>query len=103
MFLDDVDGHIEENNGIKNLVFTPTEKKKEALKDYKNLWERTKRQIEVIIDDEPIEYRKDFMKIKFESDDELHLGKIFIILDIIVTASVLENNGKYYPLYDWAL
>ena len=43
------------------------------------------------------------MKIKFESDDELHLGKIFIILDIIVTASVLENNGKYYPLYDWAL
>ena len=98
MFLDDVDGHIEENNGIKNLVFTPTEKKKEALKDYKNLWERTKRQIEVIIDDEPIEYRKDFMKIKFESDDDLLLSKTFNILDMIIdVASALEKNGKYYP------
>ena len=73
-------------------------KKKEALKDYKNLWERTKRQIEVIIDDEPIEYRKDFMKIKFESDDDLPLSKTFNILDMIIdVASALEKNGKYYP------
>ena len=98
LFLDDVDGHIEENNGIKNLVFTPTEKNKEALKDYKNLWEGTKRQTEVIIDDETIEYRKDFMKIKFESDDDLPLSKTFNTLDMIIdVASVLEKNGKYYP------
>ena len=31
-FLDDVDGHIEENNEIKYLVFTLTEKIKEAIK-----------------------------------------------------------------------
>ena len=38
------------------------------------------------------------MKIKFESDDDLPLGKIFSISDmIIVAASVLEKNGKYYP------
>ena len=38
LFLDDVDGYIEENNGIKYLVFTPTEKNKEALKNLqKNL------------------------------------------------------------------
>ena len=38
------------------------------------------------------------MKIKFESDDDLPLGKTFNILDmIIVVASVLEKNGKYYP------
>ena len=37
------------------------------------------------------------MKIKFESDSDLHLGKIFSISDmIIVAASVLEKNGKYY-------
>ena len=58
--------------------------------------EETKRQIEVINDDEPIKYRKNFMKIKFESDDDLPLGKTFIIIDmIIVVASVLENKGKY--------
>ena len=42
LFLDDVDWHIEENDGIKYLVFTPTEKDKEALKNYKNLWKETK-------------------------------------------------------------
>ena len=29
--LGDVDGHIEENYGIKYLVFTPTEKSKKAV------------------------------------------------------------------------
>ena len=76
LFLDDVDGYIEENDGIKYLVFTPGEKIKEALKNYKKLWEETKQQIEVINDDEAIKYRKDFMKIRFESDDDLPLGKI---------------------------
>ena len=37
------------------------------------------------------------MKIKFESDDELPLGKTINILGMIyVVASVLENNDKYY-------
>ena len=38
------------------------------------------------------------MKIRFESDDDLPLVKTFSISDtIIVAASVLEKNGKYYP------
>ena len=38
------------------------------------------------------------MKIKFESDNDLPLGKTLNIVDmIIVVASVLEKNGKYYP------
>ena len=42
--------------------------------------------------------KKDFMKIKFESDGDLHLGKTFSISDmIIVAASFPEKNGKYYP------
>ena len=36
-----LDGHTEENNGIEYLVFTPREKDKEALKNYKKLWEET--------------------------------------------------------------
>ena len=43
-------------------------------------------------------YRKYFMKIRFESDDDLYLGKTFDILEmIIVTATILEKSGKYYP------
>ena len=71
MFFDDVDGHIEKNNGIKYLVLAFTEKNKEALKYNKKLWEKTKRQVKVINDDEPIEYKKDFVKIRLESDDDL--------------------------------
>ena len=57
------------------------------------MWEETKRQFKVINDDELIEYRKYFIKIKFESDDDLPLGKAFNILDIIiVVASVLEKR-----------
>ena len=66
LFLDDLDGYIKEDDGIKYLVFTPAEKNKEALKNYKNFWEEIKRQIESINDDETIEYRKDFLKSKFE-------------------------------------
>ena len=98
MFLDDVDRSIEENNGIKYFVFTHTGKNKEALKNYKKLWEKTKKQTEVINDDEPIKYRKDVMKIRFESNDDLSLDKAFSISDMIIAAaSVLEKNGKYYP------
>ena len=34
-------------------------KNKEELKIYKSLWQETKRQVEIITDDELIEYRKD--------------------------------------------
>ena len=54
LFLDDVNGYIEENNGIKYLVFTFRGKNKEVLKNYTKLWGKTKRQTQVINDDEPI-------------------------------------------------
>ena len=98
MLFDDVNGYIEEDDGTEYLAFACTDKNKEALKNYTKLCKETKRQIEVINDDEPIEYRKDFMKIRFESDNDLPLDKTFNIVDmIIVTASVLEKNGKFYP------
>ena len=54
--------------------------------------EETKRQNEVINDDEPIKYRKYFMRIKFESDDDLPFGETFSISDMIIAAvSVLKK------------
>ena len=38
------------------------------------------------------------MKIKFESDDNLPLGKILNVpLCVIIVRSVFEENKKYYP------
>ena len=45
-----------------------------------------------------LEYCKDFMKIKFDSDDNLPLNKTLKLHDmIIVIRSIFEENGKFYP------
>ena len=43
-------------------------------------------------------HKKDFMKIKFDSDDNLLLDRIFkLCMLTIVLRSVFEGHGKYYP------
>ena len=98
LFFNNVDGYSEESNGIKYLVFAFRDENKEALKKYTKLWNATENQIKAIDGSEPFKYRKDFIKIRFESDDDLPWGKRLNILEmIIVTASVFEKDGKCYP------
>ena len=66
------DGYIEEKNGSKYLTFASTDKNKELLKKYAELSDGIKSLIERV-NDKPGEYGKDFMKIKFNSDDNLCL------------------------------
>ena len=66
----------EENNKNKYLIFASTDKNKEALENYTELRDGVKDQIETISGNKTIKYEKDFMKIRFESDDDLPLGKI---------------------------
>ena len=43
-------------------------------------------------------YRTDFLKIKFNSDDNLPLNETLKFHNItIIIRSVFEENGKYYP------
>ena len=66
------------------------------------IWEETERQIEVVNNHEPIEYRKNFMKIRFESDDDLPLGKTFNILDMMNVAAICKNvivGNKCYRIW----
>ena len=45
-----------------------------------------------------IKYGKDFIKIKFESDDDLLLGKILSIpVCIITVGSPFQENNNNYP------
>ena len=84
---------MEINNGDIYLIFASTNKDKEVLEKYTGLWNETKNQIETINSSETIEYKKDFIKIRFESDDDLPLGKISSILSmIIVTRSVFSSR-----------
>ena len=36
------------------------------------------------------------MKIRFESDDDLPLGKILSIPVVVITGSVFQEGNKYY-------
>ena len=58
-----LDGHIEENNGNKYLVFDSTDESKEVLKKYTELWDEIKKKIEAIIGGKKGKYDKDFMKM----------------------------------------
>ena len=69
-----VDGSIEEKNGNKYLIFASTEKNKDVLEKYAELWNRIKKLIGRI-DNRPGELKKK-MKIKFSSDDNLSLNKL---------------------------
>ena len=82
------------------MIFALTDKNKEALENYTELWDEIKDQIELINGNTPIEYKKHFMKIRFESDDDLPLGKILNIpVCVINVRSVFQENSNYYPQF----
>ena len=93
-----VDGFIEEKNGSKYLVFDFTDKNKEVLAKYTELWDGIKNEIETINGGKEGEYGKDFMKIKFDTDYNLPLNKqLKMHMLTIVVTSVFQEDGKFYP------
>ena len=92
----EVDRYIEKN-GNKYLVFASTDKNKKALTKYAELWDKIKSLIEKI-NDKPGEYRKNFMRIRFNSDGSLPLNKILKRHDLtIVVQFAFQEDNKYYP------
>ena len=69
-----VNGFIEEKGLNKYLVFGSTDENKELLKKQNDVWNRIKGKIKEVCSDE-CDYEKDYMKIKFNSDDDLPLNK----------------------------
>ena len=50
------------------------------------------------INDKQGEYEKNYMKIKFNSDDNLPSNKIIKLCNLtVIVRSVFEEDGKYYP------
>ena len=87
-------------NENKYFVFALTDKNREALENYKEIWSEIKDQIELISGNKRIEYKKDFMKIKFKSDDDLPLSKILNIpACVIIARSVFQENNHYPQVF----
>ena len=95
MTIREVDGYIKEENGSKYLVFDSENENREVLKKYAGIWYVVKNEIETINEGKKGEDDKDFVKIKFESDDNLPLNKTLKFHNMtIVIRSVFEQDGK---------
>ena len=70
------------------------------LEKYTKLWDEIKYHIQTINSSKSGKYDKDYMKIKFSSDDDLPLDKILKLhMLTIIVRSVFEKDGKYRPQF----
>ena len=92
-----VNGHIEEKNKSKYLVFESTDESKEVLEKYTELWDGIKNEFEKISGGKKGEYDKDFIKIKFNTDDNLPLDKPLKLHPLaIIVRYIFEEDSKFY-------
>ena len=95
-------GYIEERGGNKYLIFDNSfAKNKDLLKKYTEFWSVVKRKIKKINGGKETDYRKDYIKIKFESDDDLPLNEplIFYEMHIFVRFVFKEDDKLYQELF----
>ena len=86
-------GYTEEKNVNKYLVFDSTE-----LFKYNDVFNEIRDEIKTINGGKENDYEKDYMKIEFNSDDDLPLNKpLKFHLMTITIRSVFEEDGKLYP------
>ena len=97
MIIGKTDGHIEESNGNKYLIFSSSDKNKEVLTKCTELLDEMKYLIQTINDSKVVEYGKDFMEIRFEWEDNLPFRILKLHMLTVIVKSVFEEDGKYYP------
>ena len=89
LLVDHANGYFEEKRVNKYLIFDSTDENKELLKKYNDVKE---------VSSGECDYEKDYMKIKFNSDDDLPLNKQLKFHNMTITVrSVFEEDGKLYP------
>ena len=97
MCIDNANGYIEEINEDKYLVFDDTHENKQLLKRYDDVFHKIMDKIKKI-DDDWLEYTKDYIKIRFGSDDNLPLKKLLKFHNMNVTIRcVFSEDNKLYP------
>ena len=88
-------GYIEEKNENKYFVFDDSaNENKELLKKDVNVWDGIKNKIN---DTKEKDYEKDYMKTKFNSDDDLPLNKLLKFHAITIIIRFIFEDGKLYP------
>ena len=96
IIINKVNEYFEEINKNKYFMLFPTNKRKEKIKKYEELWNKTRDLIGSITRNSD-DYDEKYVKIKFNSDDKLHLNKMIKIRNMIkVVRTVFHEINKYY-------
>ena len=92
-------GYIEEKGMNKYLVFDSTDKNKELLKKYSDVFNGIRDKIKERNNE--CDYEKDYMKIKFNSDDDLPLNKSlkFRLMTITIRHVFGEDDKLYLQVF----
>ena len=80
------------------MTLVPTNESKEKIRKYEELWSKIRdliRSISKILDD----FDENYIKIKFDLDDDLLLNKTLEIPNVTILAvrAIFYENNKYYP------
>ena len=90
-------GYTEEKGVNKYLVFDSTDENKELLRKYNDIFNGVRHKIKEVNNVE-CDYEKDYMKTKFNFNDNLPLNKPLKFHNMTITIrSVFEEDGKLYP------
>ena len=74
LVFNNLDAYIEKSGENKYLILASTDKNEMVLEDHTKIWDKLKEHTELTSGNKVIKYSKDFMKIRFESDDDLTVG-----------------------------
>ena len=92
-----IDGFIEEKEEHKYVNIALTDINNEVLTKYAEVWNVIKDCIKRITNNKSGEYDKDYMKIEFNSDDDIPLNKRLNFLSVTtIIRNIFEKDGKYY-------
>ena len=99
LFIANASGYIEEKSVNKYLVFDSADENKQLLKKYSDVLNGIKNKIKEA-DDSNCDYEEDYMKIRFNSGDNLSLNKPLKFHNMTITArSVFEEDARLYPQF----
>ena len=92
-------GYIEERGRNKYLIFDNSfAENNDLLKKYTEFWDVVKHKIKKINGGKETDYRKDYIKIKFESDGVLPLNEPLIFYEMhIFVKFIFKEDDKLYP------
>ena len=105
LIINKINRHIKESNGNKYFKLVRTDKSKDTLKTYEELWNKIRALVRSVTNDSD-DYDQKYMKIKLTSDDDsddyFPLKKTLELYNMVMVLRSVFREAKKY-LYDFIM